>query len=108
MRLHDVQVAISASNVADRIQNNMQNQPQQAQAQAALVLNEQAKTQLTQAQHLGEKSASKALTPDDLRKKEWKKEKLSAGKYEKTEKTDEDNISQAGSSGTGHIIDIKV
>ncbi len=105
MRLHDVQVAISALNTADKFHNLNQNQGQLAQSQNAMQINEQANIKLTQAQKAEEEHASKALSEEGRRGKQLKKEKqpLKKAQADVSRKPETD----VKSPGEGYIIDIK-
>lgn len=101
MRLHDVQVVLSATDAANRYQFQNQQQTQAAQAQQAGIINAQAEVKKTQTQETVEEQGSKEIGDTEGRLREWKK-----GNFEgRGRKKEEDKPGQAGSSD--HIIDIK-
>jgi hypothetical protein len=107
MRLHDVQVAINASNAADKMQHNAQNQPQTAQLQAGIKAAEEANTKLTQTAQAMEEDGSKPLGETDLKQKKWKKQNSSKGRSAKNANPGEENNPKNQMPGSGQIIDIK-
>ena len=67
MRLHDLQVILSASNIADRFQTLQQMHGQAAQAQAALNIKDKSELKPHQTQDIKEKQKSNSISDDDRR-----------------------------------------
>jgi hypothetical protein len=102
MRLHDVQVVLSAADAANRFQFQNQQQAQIAQAQEAGTINAQAEVKKTQTQEAVQEQGSKEINDTEGRLRERKKgnpEGRGGGKKK------EDEPRAQGSAD--HIIDIK-
>lgn len=69
MRLHDVQVVLSGTNTADKIQQTNQQQGQVAQAQNAKQLEDLAQTRLTQTQQTEHEAPSKTIDEKERRRR---------------------------------------
>ena len=80
MSLHDIQVIISASDMAKQYQLFNQQQIQAAQAQQAINLNAQAEIKKTQSQQMEQEQASKAVGENKGRTRQWKKEHFSGNR----------------------------
>lgn len=104
MRLHDVQVTLSAADIANRYQVQHQQTAAAAQAQEAINLNAQAEIKKTQTQAQAGEPAAKEITEEEKRMKRWAKGR---------QKENKENEETGGGSreknlpGEGHIIDIK-
>ena len=107
MSLHDVQVILSAANIADRIQQVNQHQGQVAQSQNAMRLENQAQLSLTQTQQTGHETDSKSIEEKEKRGRNLKKN----AKDMETAVVNPplgNEISKPTDTPTGNIIDIKV
>jgi hypothetical protein len=102
MSLHDVQVVISASDLAKQYQLFNQQQIQVAQAQQAVILNAQSEIKKTQSQQMEEEQAAGAIDENEGRMRKWKKEHFNEG--EGSQKKEDKPGSRPDS---GHIIDIR-
>lgn len=107
MRLHDVQVVLSATNTADRIQQLNQQQGQVAQSQNAKQLEDLAKVKLTQTQLMQQEPDSKLIGEKDKRGRNLKKNKKDIEPEVKASPHENDKNNLPGTP-SGNIIDIKV
>lgn len=107
MRLHDVQVVLSAVNTADKIQQVNQQQGQLAQSQNAMQMESQAQVKLTQTQQAEHESPSKLIDEKDRRGRGQKKD-LKHSKRADNTKPLESAAVKLPESPKGNIIDIKV
>ena len=107
MSLHDVQVILSATNIADRFQQINQQQGQVAQSQNAMRLENQAQLSLTQTQQSEHEPDSKSI---EEKKKRGRNLKKNAKDMETTAVNPpiDNEISKLTDTPTGNIIDIKV
>ncbi|MEI7542189.1 MAG: hypothetical protein WCJ94_02930 [bacterium] len=106
MGLHDVQVVLSSTNIADRIQNVNQQQGQVAQSQNAMQLENQARLSLTQTQRTEHETAARLIKEKDRRGRNMKRnEKNKDQKSEVVDKKQDLNSSALNPSGNN--IDIK-
>ena len=107
MSLHDVQVILSAANIADRIQQVNQHQGQVAQSQNAMRLENQAQLSLTQTQQTQHEPSSRSIEEKEKRGRNLKKNAKDTD-TEPFNPLSDNEISKLPSVPTGNIIDIKV
>jgi hypothetical protein len=106
MRLHDVQVTLSAADIANRYQAQHQQVAAQAQAQEAVNENARAEIKKTQTGQSEQEQNAKELTDDEKRLKKWTKGSHKQGQEDARDKSGGKDKPQAG-AGKDHIIDIK-
>lgn len=108
MRLHDIQVIISASNIAYKYQSVHQYHAQVAQAQEALTIKEKSELKLHQAQEVKERQNTSAIGEKDDDMREWRRpqgeKKEFSGNAQNPEETE---AGKPRTSYTGGNIDIK-
>lgn len=106
MGLHDVQVVLSSSNIADRIQNVNQQQGQVAQSQNAMQLENQARLGLTQTQRTEHEAAARSIHEKNRRGRNLRRnEKNTEPKNEDIYQ--EQSLNNSSVNPSGNIIDIK-
>jgi hypothetical protein len=107
MRLHDVQVVLSGTSTADKLQHVNQQQGQTAQAQNAMQLAAQTSERLTQTQQTEHEAPSKNIDEKERRRRN---RNLSA-QQKQEEKDAELLATETGklpANPKGNIIDIKI
>ena len=107
MRLHDVQVILSATNTADKIQHINQQQGQVAQSQNAMQLENQVNVKLTQTQQNEHKSSSKTIGDKEKRGRNPGKNNQAGSQLEAGSLGQEDK-GKLPATPSGNIIDIKI
>jgi hypothetical protein len=108
MRLHDVQVTLSAADAANRYQVHHQQLAQAVQAQEALILTARAEQKKTQTQAAEQEQKSKEASENESHGRKWNKG-FREDSREKKQDQDKDSIRGKPDAGPGreHIIDIR-
>jgi hypothetical protein len=106
MRLHDIQVTLSAADIANRYQAQHQQVAAQAQAQEAINENARAEIKKTQTGQAQQEQNAKEITEDEKRLKQWNKGSHEQGQEDAKDRSGGEDKPQAG-AGKDHIIDIK-
>jgi hypothetical protein len=106
MRLHDIQVTLSAADIANRYQAQHQQVAAQAQAQEAVNENARAELKKSQTGQSEQEQNPKEITEDEKRLKKWNKGSHEQGQEEDRDKSGEKDKPPAG-TGKEHIIDIR-
>ena len=107
MRLHNVQVVLSATNTADKIQQVNQQQGQVAQSQNAKRIEDQAEAALTQAQQTENEAPSKNIDEKERRRRN-RNNSLQQKQAEEDAALLTTETGKLPATPKGNIIDIKV
>ncbi len=108
MRLHDLQVTISASNIADKVQNVQQQHAQVAQAQEALTIKEKSALKPHLIQETKERQNTSGIGKNNDKAREWRKPQGEKKEFLENEQGSEKSQSEKNrASYTGGNLDIK-
>lgn len=108
MRLHDIQIILSSSDISTKYQQVYQHQASSMQSQDAATMIAQSNQKLTQTQQLVQGRELKSIDENENRLKQWKKENFNKEREEKKSisKKNEQN-EDTSMKNLEHIIDIK-
>jgi len=108
MRLHDIQIILSSSDISSKYQQVYQHQASAMQSQDAATMIAQSNQKLTQTQQMVQGRELKSIDENENRLREWKKEHFNKereeGKMIEKKQIKKDSILMKNSE---HIIDIK-
>lgn len=107
MRLHDIQIILSSSDISSKYQQFYQYQANIAQSQNAIIIMEQSNQKMTQTQELVQGNELKAINENENRFREWKKEHFNKIKEINIKKKEIEKDNNIMITNTNHIIDIR-
>ncbi len=108
MRLHDIQIILSSSDISSKYQQVYQHQVIAMQSQDAATMIAQANQKLTQTQQMVQGRELKLIDENENRLREWKKEHFNKEQEKgKTNEKKENKMDNILIKNSEHIIDIK-
>lgn len=106
MRLHDIQIILSSSDISSKYQQVYQHQANAMQSQEAATMIAQSNQKLTQTQGLVQGRELKSIDENENRLREWKKEHFNK-KEDKNIKKKETKKESIIMKNSDYIIDIR-
>ncbi|MCX8092793.1 MAG: hypothetical protein N3E50_01340 [Candidatus Goldbacteria bacterium] len=86
MRLHDIQIILSSSDISSKYQQVYQHQSSAMQSQIAITMIAQSNQKLTQTQETTQSRELKSIDENENRLREWKKEHFNKNEEKKLDK----------------------
>jgi hypothetical protein len=107
MRLHDIQIILSSSDITSKYQQVYQHQASVMQSQNAISMLSQANQKLTQTQQMVQGRETKPIVDNENRFREWKKEHFNEEQKNKSIKKKDKKKDYFVMKNFEHVIDIK-
>lgn len=108
MRLHDIQIILSSSDISSKYQQVYQHQANIMQSQDAATMIAQSNQKLTQTQQMVQGRELKSIDENENRLREWKKEHFNKEQEEKKSISKKEiKKNSISMKNLDHIIDIK-